>query len=274
MSIDLNCSKKYQYRNMSDSTIRSGFGSSQIEFRINEEFHNQLSGCTLVSGFYGIGKCGFISVNHMVEKLGATKIGAILTDFLPPFLSVRDERLVLPFEIYKHQDVVFITAYFEPYKYEHRSFAHAIVKWAKSNDMSHAILIGGLDSRLKTDDEVLAKGVYSSMFKKKFQDMPVPIMDEGLFITGPMALVLMYAELEDFPAMGIMPYAERSRPDPIAASHAVEIVNDLLQTDIGVEELVQEAESIETELQTMQGLIEEDNQGQEEEPRRDSGMFM
>jgi len=257
---------------MSDSTARSGFGSSKIEFLIKDEFKNQLSGCTLVTGFYGIGKVGFISVNHMVEKLGAERIGAMLTDFLPPFLSVKEERLVLPFEIYKYRDIVFISAFFEPYKYEHRSFAHAIIKWAKKELLSHVVLIGGLDSRLKTQDEVLAKGVYSSMFKKKFKDMPVPIMDEGLFITGPMALMLMYAELDDFPAMGIMPYAERSRPDPIAASYAVEIVNDLLQTDCGVEELVQEAESIETELQTMEGLIEEEKQ--DDDTRRDTGMFM
>ena len=257
---------------MSDSTARSAFGSSNVEFLVKDEYKDKLSGCTLVTGFYGIGKVGFISVNHMVERLKAVRIGAILTDFLPPFLSVKDERLVLPFELYKFEDIIFVSAFFEPYKYEHRSFAQALVRWAKANEMSHAVLIGGLDSRLKTDDDLLAKGVYSSVFKAKFNSTPVPIMDEGLFITGPMALVLMYAELEDFPAMGIMPYAERSRPDPIAASHAVEIVNDLLQTDCGVEELVQEAESIETELQTMEGMIKEEKE--EEESSRDAGMFM
>ena len=183
---------------MSDSTARSGYGSSNVEFIIKDEFKNTLSGCTLVTGFYGIGKVGFISVNHMVERLGAERIGAVLTDFLPPFLSVKHERLVLPFEIYKYKDIVFLSAFFEPYKYEHRSFAHQLVKWAKENEISHAILIGGLDSRLKTDDEVIAKGVYSTKFKEKFNETPVPIMDEGLFITGPMALVLLYAELQDF----------------------------------------------------------------------------
>ncbi|MHA2504603.1 MAG: proteasome assembly chaperone family protein [Candidatus Kariarchaeaceae archaeon] len=257
---------------MSDSTARSGYGSSNIEFVIKDDYKDSLSGCTLVTGFYGIGKVGFISVNHMVEKLGAIRIGAVLTDFLPPFLSVKENRLVLPFEIYKHEDIIFLSAFFEPYKYEHRSFAHALIQWAKRNQMSHAILIGGLDSRLKADDEVIAKGVYSSVFMKKFNQTPVPMMDEGLFITGPMALVLMYAELQDFPAMGIMPYAERSRPDPIAASHAVELVNDLLQTDIGVDELVREAESIETELQAMEGMLEEETQ--DENTNRDAGMFM
>ena len=176
---------------MSDSSARSAFGSSKIEFLILDKYKGKLSGCTLVTGFYGIGKVGFISVNHMVEKLGAERIGAILSDFLPPFLSVKNDNLVLPFEIYKYQDIIFLSAFFEPYKYEHRSFARALVKWAKKNELSHSILIGGLDSRLKTEDELLAKGVYSSKFKEKFKSLPVPIMDEGLFITGPLALVLM-----------------------------------------------------------------------------------
>lgn len=71
---------------MSDSSARSAFGSSKIEFLILDKYKGKLSGCTLVTGFYGIGKVGFISVNHMVEKLGAERIGAILSIFYPHFL--------------------------------------------------------------------------------------------------------------------------------------------------------------------------------------------
>ena len=86
-----------------------------------------------------------------------------------------------------------------------------------------------------------------------------------------MALILMYAEIYNFPAIGILPYAERSRPDPIAASHGVEIVNDLLKLDCGVEELVREAETIETELQELEGLRKE-SEDLSRDP--DRGLFM
>ncbi|MHA2249853.1 MAG: proteasome assembly chaperone family protein [Candidatus Kariarchaeaceae archaeon] len=257
---------------MSESSTPSvsSLGKTTIEFIFKDDTID-FQGCTLVSGFYGIGKCGFIAINHMVQRLEAKLIGHILSDFLPPFLSVKDERLVLPFEIYKYKDIIFITAFFEPYKYEHRSFARSIVDWSKKNGITRAILIGGLDSRLRTDEEVLAKAVYTSSYKAKFQEEPLPLMDEGLYITGPMALLLMYAEIGDLPAVGILPYAERSRPDPIGASIAVEIVNDLLGTDCGVEELVQEAESIENEIQSMEGIIREEK---EEDESRDRGMFL
>ncbi|MHA2169823.1 MAG: proteasome assembly chaperone family protein [Candidatus Kariarchaeaceae archaeon] len=256
---------------MSEISNPSGslLGTSNIQFVLRDETED-FSGCTLVTGFYGIGKCGFIAINHMVQRLKARLIGHIVTDFLPPFLSVKEDRLVLPFELYRYEDIIFLTAYFEPYKYEHRSFARGVIRWVKQNQISRIVLVGGLDARLKTEDEILAKVVYSSAHKKLFGTQNLQVMDEGLYITGPMALVLMFAEIEDIPAIGVLPYAERSRPDPIGASVAVEIVNELIDIDCGIDELVQEAESIETEIQSMEGVLQEES----EEQNRDRGMFL
>lgn len=256
---------------MVEPTKPSGsvLSKSNVEFVLRAGEEN-ISGCTLISGFYGIGKVGFIAVNHMVQTLKAKLIGYIVTDFLPPFLSVKEERLVLPFEIYRFEDIILINAYFEPYKLEHRSFAQEVVKWSTENDLSQIVLIGGLDSRLRVEDDILAKAVYSTSYKSLNPDTKLDVMDEGLFITGPMALILMYSEINQYPAIGIMPYAERSRPDPIAASHAVEIINDLLGLDCGIDELIQEAESIENEIQTMEGVLEENR----EEDDRNRGMFL
>ncbi|MCH8907240.1 MAG: PAC2 family protein [Candidatus Heimdallarchaeota archaeon] len=151
----------------------SVFGKSKIEFVLNAG-KEDLAGCVLVSGFYGIGKVGFIAVNHMVQNLQAALIGYIVSDFLPPFLSVKANRLVLPFEIYRYENVVFINTYFEPYKLEHRSFAEAIVSWAKEKELVTTILIGGLDSRLRTDEKVLAKAVYTSAYKALYPKRNIP----------------------------------------------------------------------------------------------------
>ncbi len=242
---------------------------SKIEFILKNP-DEDISGCTLVAGFYGLGRVGFISVNHIVQKLDAKLIGYLVSEFIPPFLSIKNNRIVLPFEIYRHEDVIFLTTYFEPYKYEHRSFAESIIHWAKDNNISQSILLGGLDSRLRTEEDIFAKAVCTTRYRNEFQEPTIPFVDDGLYISGPMALMLMYAEIYNFPAIGILPYAERSRPDPIAASHAVETVNDLLKIDCGVEELILEAETIETELQELEGLRNEEDT----ERTPDRGMFM
>ena len=97
-------------------------GNSKIEFFLMEG-KEDISNCTLVTGFYGLGRVGFISVNHLVETLNAELIGYLVSEALPPFLSIKDSKLRLPFELYRFGDVVFLTTYFEPYKYEHRSFS-------------------------------------------------------------------------------------------------------------------------------------------------------
>jgi uncharacterized protein len=248
--------------------------SHNIEFVMSEhESATNLQGCTLLTGFYGIGKIGFIVVNHMVQKLGAKRIGCIVTEYMPPFISVKGDKLILPFEIYRAGDLVFLAAFFEPYKYEHRPFAKALVKWSKEQGIGSMVLVGGLDSRLRTEEEVLAKAVFTSSYKSMNIQVNIPILDEGLYVTGPLALLLLYCEVFEYPSIGILPYAERSRPDPIGAAHAVEIINDLLNLNCGVEELVQEAENIEKEISAMMDATENPS-NEDSSVDGDRGLFL
>ena len=64
----------------------------------------------------------------------------------------------------------------------------------------------------------------------------------------------MYFELNNFPALAILPYAERNRPDPNAGSVALEVLNYLLNLDVDLSELEEEASNIETDIQKMLDL--------------------
>ena len=70
-------------------------------------------------------------------------------------------------------------------------------------------------------------------------------MQQGLYVIGPLALVLLYAEIFDLPAVAILPYAEASRPDPRAAAVAVKRIGELYGFKVGVEDLLEEARKIE-----------------------------
>ena len=82
--------------------------------------------------------------------------------------------------------------------------------------------------------------------------------------------MLMFYELNSFPAVSLLPYAERSRPDPIAASVAVEKINHLLDIEVNVKELLDEAEKIEKEIEA---LIKA-SRPTEREKDSDKGMFV
>ncbi|MDH7556200.1 MAG: PAC2 family protein, partial [Candidatus Methanosuratincola sp.] len=111
--------------------------------------NTSLKGCSLITGFHGLGATGFISVKHAVTSLGADLIGYIETDRIPPFVSMEEKRLSLPFEIYKKDKFVFVLTNVPPHPKERQTFSKALAEWAIDAGFSSSYLIGGLDSRLR-----------------------------------------------------------------------------------------------------------------------------
>nr|MCG2909932.1 PAC2 family protein [Stygiolobus sp.] len=75
---------------------------------------------------------------------------------------------------------------------------------------------------------------------------------------GPLALFTIYSEIEDLPAVVLLPYADRDRIDPAAAAVAIEEINKLLNLKIDVTELYEDARKIEEELQRQLELIQKE----------------
>ena len=137
---------------------------------------------------------------------------------------------------------------FQPYRHEHKEFAETLVDWTIQSKFQQSILIGGLDSRLKKEEDEKIRVVATSAYLES-NDLELPLLEDGLFVTGPIALMLAYYEVKNFPAIALLPYAESSRADPLAASIAVELVNKVTKLKIDTNKLVQDAELIERNLQ-------------------------
>jgi len=218
-----------------------------VEFWFDREY--VFNGDILLNGWHGVGECGYISLSHLVKELDAKRIGVIVTSKMPHFVSMKDGHLSYPFEIYKKGKMVIILPFFDPTKIEYIEIAKAIVEWTIEEKFSQAILIGGLDNRLK--DEEKLKCLYTDAFKNRYPKFKVKLLEEGLYVTGPLAYVLMFFGLKDFPAVTLLPYADRTRPDPMAASIAIETINELLEMKVDTTELIEEAERIEKKIQSM-----------------------
>lgn len=243
----------------------STYGDLEFVFKEPQNFE----GCTLLNGWHGIGECGFISMSHLVEKLDAERIGYIITDNIPQFITIKNNKITFPFEIYRRNDIVIILPIFEPIKSEHLAFTKTVVQWSIDEKFKQAILIGGLDKRLQDDAEL--KAIYTKAFREKRTDVNIPFLDEGLYVTGPLAYMLMFYELNDFEAIALLPYAERSRPDPVAASIAVKEINKILNIEINVQELLDEAEKIEKDIES---LIQANRSRKDTDKDIDEGMFV
>lgn len=225
-------------------------------------------GKVLIGGFHSaLGECGYILVRHLVAQEGAKPIGYIMSPLVPPHVFFGNGRLLLPIELYSYDRFILLFTRLQPHRAEWTPFTVAIAEWAVKHELKEALLLGGLDIQFATDDSKF-RCAPTTTYRKKAEEKELPILEDGRGIYGLLALLLASFEIRDFPAVALLPYSQRGRPDPRAASIAIEVLNKLYDLEVSVEELMRDADTIEKEIKQ---LLERQR---EPEPERDlGGMF-
>lgn len=218
-----------------------------VKFHLKEP---DLKGSVLITGFHGLGATGYISVKHAVTSTGARLIGYVSTDRIPPFVSVDENRLSLPFEIYRKDRFVFVITNVPPHPKERQEFSRQLAEWAMAEGFDSSYLIGGLDNRLRPTEGDKIRCTVTRAFKGH-EKLQIPVLEKGLFVVGPLAVMLGCFEIGDFPAISLLPYANPTRPDPMAAAVAVQYLNKLTKMSIDVGPLETDAQRIESEIQEL-----------------------
>lgn len=243
--------------------------SDEIEIIIKAKNFDP-KGKILISGFHSaLGETGYIVLRHLTAQADSKPIGCIMSPLIPPHVFLSKTRLLLPIELYSYQQkYILLFTRLQPHRAEWAPFAEAIAHWAFDAKIKECLLLGGLDQQFAEEGEQY-RTAYTTTYKTTAEKHNLPVLEEGRGIYGPLALLLANFEILDFPAVAILPYAERGRPDPRAASIAVDVVNQLYNLDISTQELMRDAEAIETEIKQ---LLE--RQRERENDRGLGGMFV
>jgi uncharacterized protein len=204
-------------------------------------------GCTFVTGFHGIGETGYVAVSYLVHALNAHRIGFIDVEKPPPFVTASESGLTTPFEIYRRGNIVLLKLEFPPHRSEEAQMLKTISSWVVKKKFKEAVLIGGLDIAFKSDESEI-KIVPTSAYLNKPRRVKKPILDEGLFVFGPLAVLLSEFEIHNFPAVAILPYAQVNRADPGAAAVAIKMISKMCNLKVNTEELERDAKEIEEEV--------------------------
>lgn len=206
-----------------------------------------LRNSTLITGFHGVGETGYISVSYLVHSLNAKRIGFVDVAHPPPFIATSEEGLVTPFEVYQAKNFVLLKLEFSPHRAEESEFAKTVAHWVMDNKFKDAVLIGGLDASLQSGRDgvrVVSTSVYS-VKKKKIKHST---LEAGLFVYGPLAVMLGEFEKRNFPAVAILPYASANHADPKAAATAIRTVSKAYGLKVDVRDLEYDAKDIEEEI--------------------------
>lgn len=209
----------------------------------------------IVTGFHGIGTTGYWAIKYLIEKLNAKRIGIIDSEQLAPVSICRSGKLLTPCEIYEANNIIFLRAESFPQNINELSFFRELAEWITTSGFKELIMIGGLDSALKTDDTTFRLVTTSKFEAKGVLNDAIKLEDDRL-IVGPVALLLNYSEVVDFPASAILSYAATGRLDPRGAANALNVLSKILDLTIDVEPLVKEAELLELEVAGTKSEIE------------------
>jgi len=194
-----------------------------------------------------VGETGYISVSYLVHALKAKRIGFVDVAHPPPFIATSEEGLVTPFEVYRAGRIVLVKLEFSPHRAEEAEFAKTLARWIMENKFKDAVLIGGLDGALKSGKDgvrIVTTGDYTVKAKK----MKHPKLEAGLFVYGPLAVMLGEFEKLNFPAVAVLPYASAEHADPKAAATAIRAVSKAYGLKVDVRDLEYDAEDIEEEI--------------------------
>jgi uncharacterized protein len=243
--------------------------SDEIQIILHEP-DVKLKGKILVSGFHSaLGETGYIVLRHLAGQDSARPIGSIMSPLVPPHVFIGGTRLLMPIELYEYDDrFILLFTRLQPHRAEWAPFTEAVANWCIDKEFKEAILLGGLDMQFAEGDAQY-RSAFTSAYNSTAKKFELPVLEEGRGIYGPLALMLANFQIRNFPAVAILPYAERGRPDPRAASIAIEVLNQLYDVEINTEELMADAEVIEKEIKQ---LIE--RQQERENDRGAGGMFV
>ncbi|MGC8630914.1 MAG: proteasome assembly chaperone family protein [Thermoprotei archaeon] len=202
-----------------------------------------------ITGFQGIGFAGYIAVSHLVKQLKAEPIGYILSDMLPPLVSMDEDKLSLPYTIYLADDVLILVPEVVPDQRERGLLLRRISSWIKANGIREVVLFGGLMNEFKKDEADLARIAYTSKYDVKSRaDVLPPPIEKGLLVVGPIATLMAFFEAYDLPALSILSYVDPNRPDPMGAANAIKVFSKIYGKNIDTEELEKDARKIEQEI--------------------------
>ena len=165
----------------------------------------------------------------------------------PPFIATSEDGLVTPFEVYKAGKIVLVKLEFSPHRTEESEFAKTLAQWVIDNKFKDAVMIGGLDASLQSGSNAI-RVVPTARYLVKKVKLNHPTLEPGLFVYGPLAIMLGEFEKQNFPAVAILPYASADHADPKAAATAIKAVSKAYGLKVSVKDLEYDAADIEEEI--------------------------
>ena len=216
-----------------------------------------LKGATVIAGFPSIGLVSTIVANYVIDALGLKQIGALNSPHFPTLSVVHTGEPLSPVRIYggllaNNAKLVVFVSEFKPKPNLINSLSNAIMKWVGEKECSLLISPEGMVVEGKSGEGEKAADAYAigstDNARNKLREKKILEFKNGI-IAGVSGVLLNKGKQDKIDVISILAEAHPNYPDARAAASALTVIASVMDVEINVVPLFDEAERIEKQLQ-------------------------
>jgi len=237
---------------------------------IQQTTEKALKGSTFICGLPGVGLVGNIVANFLINNLKLEQIGIIDGVGFPSISVVKNGVPNHPMRLYsgeqicnngKCNQIVICVSDFVPPAALTKDLVNSIFDWAEEKGCTSFITGEGFSVPPNNDEkEAIVYGITSTESSKQWiSDAKVKPFEFGT-IGGFTGVLLNEGRLRSNNVLGLLAEVEEDIPDARAASKIIEAIDKLLlEIDLDPKPLLEEAASLEKELQKVTEQVPTDS---------------
>jgi len=206
----------------------------------------KLSSPIIFAGFVGAGIVGPLAISQIIEKLKMEQIAVMRSRYLPPSTVFTRGILRHPFRFYANKEgticaiICEITLRMEGLY----SLVSAVLDWAEKNGSKEIVILDGVAS---TEHDNKAYCAAKEDLVRTMADKDINMISQG-FITGIPGGILNECIVREIQGIALLAKANKTLPDPAAASTLIEALNRFYEMRIDTSELQKEKDRINSEF--------------------------
>lgn len=219
----------------------------------------------IIEGVPDVGLVGSIAVSHMVMEQNFEEVGYVDSDLLPPVMVVHEKKVLNPIRLFKKGRILAVLCEIPVDPKLGTLLSRKLVEWYKSKNPELVISISGapVQERIDIEDPAVFGTSNREDSLKRMEESGVQILEEG-FLSGFYALVLKNSMELGLNSAVLLAQSYPSYPDPGAAASVLKILNKMIELNVDVKMLLEQAEDVKMNYRT---LMEQTNASMQKESK-------
>ena len=203
-------------------------------------------GGTAICGFSTVGSVGVIATSHLISALNLNVMGTVLHPQFPAIALIHDSVPKHPVRVYQGEGIGVFTSEIQFPNEKDIYFAETVLQWFTKGGFDRLIVIDGVisnDLGIKEEGELW--GVSSNKKgREQLENAGIRGIQQGI-VSGIAGYLIAEGERRGLDVTALLAECNPMYPDARAALIAVEGVSELLDKEIPIQDLLDDARNIE-----------------------------